>query len=202
LNSKLHAMILGRLDEKNIVIIGKCDILNNNYINDIELKYKIANFYIINGEYIKNKVSFIKEVCKVTPLVSNPGDNLNAFRDNLLTLGMFNYIREKHMIIWSSAHILYHNDPIGFSEVVDWLLGTIKELTVGDEKDRILYPDEFSDWTATWIRCLIQSDTHINTNGNDFSTLQNAFWDLIFINRDSNTEVIHLSLPTEQSGGF
>ncbi|SFT02278.1 barstar family protein [Marininema halotolerans] len=170
-------------ENKNINIIS-------NYIKK-EVQNNECILYEIDGSKTLSEKSFFKEFSNKMPLIKGFGHNMAAFMDLLRTCGYGSNSDFNHYILWDNAHLLYKNNPDFFYEVIDIMFGISKEL-VDCEKEKDKFPLEFVDWEPTLLRCFIVADLSILKDNYDFTKLHDEFWNRIFYDRESNSELLML----------
>ncbi|OYD06224.1 barstar family protein [Paludifilum halophilum] len=175
------------IENKNLILVGNKSVPLSLIKQSLEEEIQTLHVYELSGRKMKSKEDFYNEFYTKIPLINHPGKNLDAVRDCLLTLELYN--KQKHLIFWKDADVLLKNNTKFFYEVVDLILGTLKELTVGDEIEKENSPEEFKDWIPTWVGCLITGDLTLLQNEYDYSILKSLFWEEMFFELDSNTTV-------------
>lgn len=173
----------------NVILVGKGSPSLKLIKKTLMKEMQTLIVYELSGKKMKSEGDFYQEFYTKIPLIKNPGMNLDAIRDCLLAMECSDH-NKKHLLLWEDADVLLKNDADFFYEVMDMILGTIKELTVGDEIDRANTPEEFSDWSPTWVRCIIAGDTTLLQNNYDYSKLKSLFWEEVFFSLDSNTSTL------------
>ncbi|WP_072337095.1 barstar family protein [Thermoactinomyces sp. DSM 45891] len=192
INSLVDLLGSPDLKNQNLVLITKKSKDIKEELDDA-VKLALSNqFYFLDGDRIRSEDEFYVELIQKMPYINGFGNNVDAVIDLIRTLSYGVNSKRQHQIFWYHPQCLLSNHPVFYTEVVDALLGTLREISCGSDIEMEESPEEFWDWEPTKARCILFGNEQLLNEKYDYTRLHSPFWDKLFHDRSSNTKVIRL----------